>query len=126
MKYLIDSSAWIEYFSGSSSGEKVSKAIESKNEVYTTALNIGEVISLLKRGEDNFEMCYEGIIKRSHIIEVTPKIAKEAGILHGEFKKTMPNFSLADAIIIKTAESIQATILTKDTHLKKFPNSEFI
>src|SRR3990167_7253326 len=65
MKYLIDSSAWIEYFSGSSSGEKVSKAIESKNEVYTTALNIGEVISLLKRGEDNFEMCYEGIIKRS-------------------------------------------------------------
>ncbi|HLC54799.1 MAG TPA: PIN domain-containing protein [Candidatus Nanoarchaeia archaeon] len=126
MKYLIDSSAWTEYFRGSVSGEKVSRILEGENEIYTTVLNIGEVVSLFKREEKQFEAVYEGMVKRSRIAEITPKIAKEAGKLHGELKGTIKNLSLADALIAKTAESRGAIVLTQDSHFKHLSKAEFI
>ncbi len=126
MRYLVDSSAWIEYLEGSKSGEKVSNFIDSQNEVYTTSLNIAEVISILARKKAKTETGYAIMIKRAKIIEVTPKIAKEAGKTHAELKKRIENISLTDVIIAKTAESINATVITKDAHFKHLSKAEFI
>ena len=51
MKYLIDTSAWIEYLNGSESGEKVNKILKNRNEIYVISLIISEVISKVKRKE---------------------------------------------------------------------------
>ncbi|HEC87986.1 MAG TPA: type II toxin-antitoxin system VapC family toxin, partial [Thermoplasmata archaeon] len=40
---LIDSWAWIEYFRGSKSGEKVRKYIEGREKAIISAINIAEV-----------------------------------------------------------------------------------
>ncbi len=119
MKYFIDSSAWIEYFGGSHSGEKVNEIImDEENEIFVITINIGEVISFLKRENKNIETAYESIIKRAKIFEITPRIAKEAGILHAEKRKNKSTISLADSLIICSANAIKAKIVSKDNHFK--------
>ncbi len=126
MKYLIDSSAWIEYLEGSLSGEMVNKILKEQNEIYTTSLNIAEVVSKVKRKRGNSELAYEAIIKNSEITNITPKIAHEAGLLHASMKNKILGFSLADALIIKSAQNIKATILTTDNHFKQFKEAIII
>ncbi len=126
MRYFIDSSAWIEYFNGSSIGEKVSKIINSEEEIFILNINIGEVISFLKRENKNFKVAYESMIKRAKIFDITPRIAKDSGLLHAEKRLDGSSFSLADSMIINSAKSIQAHILTKDSHFKDFKEAIII
>jgi len=120
MRFIVDSSAWIEYLEGSKKGEKVDKILTGDNEILILNLNISEVVSKVKRKGGNAELAYEAMISKAKIFEITPKISKEAGLLHAEIKPNNKNFSLADAIIIKTAESASAKILTGDSHFNKF------
>ena len=53
------------------------------------------------------------------IFNVTPKIAKDAGLLHAGMKSKNSSFSLADALIIFSARFLKAKILTKDPHFKE-------
>jgi predicted nucleic acid-binding protein len=120
MRYLIDSSLWIEYLDGSKLGEKVNEILSGGNEVYSLPIIISEVISRVKRGDSNVEVAYESIIKNSTIFDITPRIAKEAGILHAEMKKKFGSFPLADALIVCSAKSLGAKIITSDNHFKSF------
>ncbi|MEK6908931.1 MAG: PIN domain-containing protein [Nanoarchaeota archaeon] len=119
MKYFVDSSAWIEYFNGSSAGEKVNDImLNEESEIFIININIGEVVSFLKRESKNIETAYESMIKRAKIFEITPRIAKEAGILHAEKRMNKSTISLADTLIISAAKSINAKIVAKDPHFK--------
>lgn len=119
MKYIIDSSAWIEYLEGSKSGEEVSKILK-KEEVFVIPIIISEVISYVKRNKGNIEIAYESIIKNSKILEITPRIAKEAGLLHASKKEKGDNFPLADALILCSAMDCETKIITTDHHFKPF------
>jgi|SRR3989344_3029769 len=119
MKYLVDSSVWIDYLEGNSKGEKFTNFLED-SELYALPLNIAEVVSKVKRKKGNFEIAYSSIVSNAQIFEVTPRMAKEAGLLHAQIKGEIPNFSLADAIVIVAAKTISAKILTTDEHFKRF------
>lgn len=126
MKYIIDTSAWIEYLNGSKSGESVNKILKEDNEIYVISLIISEVISKVKRKAGNVDLAYDCLIKNSRIFDITPKISKRIGILHAQIKNKLPNFSLADASIVCSAETINAKIVTKDTHFKGFKETILI
>ena len=126
MKYLIDTSAWIEYLNGSKAGEKVNQILREENKIYVISLIISEVISKVRRKGDNVDLAYDCLIKNSKIFEITPKISKRIGILHAETRNKVPNFSLADASIVCSAEAINAKIITKDMHFKSFKEVIFI
>ena len=64
--------------------------------------------------------------KNSKIFDITPKISKRIGILHAETRNKIPDFSLADASIVCSAEAIDAKILTKDDHFKGFKETILI
>jgi predicted nucleic acid-binding protein len=100
MKYIIDSFAWIEYFEGSNIGNVVKEYIESDNELYSINLTISEVVSRFKRKNLDPEPPYKAIISLSKVLDITPIIAKKAGILHAELKKKYHNLGLVDALII--------------------------
>ena len=125
MKYVIDSSCWIEYLEGSESGEKVNEIL-NRDEIFALPINIAEVVSKVKRKKGDFELAYKSIISNASIIDITPKIAKNAGILHAEIKSKMPNFGLADALIITAAKSISARVLTSDEHFRGFKEAVMI
>lgn len=126
MKYIIDSSAWIEYFQGSEKGEKVNGILMSDNEILTLALNIAEVISYIERNKGNFEAAYNSMIKNSALFNITPKIAKEAGLLHAQMKRAIKRFGLADAILITSSKALSANLITGDSHFKSFKEAILI
>ncbi|MFH1325589.1 MAG: PIN domain-containing protein [archaeon] len=125
MKYLIDSSCWIEYLEGSKSGEKINEILK-REEIFVLPINIAEVVSKVKRKKHDFELAYKSIVSNASIISITPKISKDAGILHADMKSKKPNFGLADAFIITAARIISAKLLTKDEHFRGFKEAVFI
>lgn len=126
MRYLIDTSAWIEYLEGSKEGEKVNNLLIKENEIYTISIIISEVVSKVKRKNSNTEIAYSSIIKNSKIFDLTPRVSKEAGLLHAEIKEKNRNFSLVDALILCSAKALKAKLVTKDSHFKSFKNIIFI
>lgn len=120
MKVLVDSSAWIEYLEGSELGKKVRELVISNNEIYSLSIIIAEVVSKVKRSKMNAELAYETIISNSQIINISHEIAKQAGLLHAELKNKINGFSLADSFILVSARQLNASILTKDSHLQRF------
>ena len=126
MKYFVDTFAWIEYLEGSKIGEGVNKILKGKSEIYVIPLIISEVVSKVKRKNGNADTAYDCVIKNSKVFEITPRVSKKIGILHAEMRHKMPTFSLADASIICSAESLGAKILTKDNHFKEFKETILI
>jgi predicted nucleic acid-binding protein len=120
MKYLIDSSAWIEYLKGSEKGEQINEILEEENEILVLPLNIAEVVSFMKRNKSNSELAYNSIIKNSKISQITPKIAKEAGLLHADLKRQNSGFGLVDAFMITAAQNFLCKLVTTDNHFKGF------
>lgn len=126
MKFIIDSYAWIEYLDGSSLGEKVKKIIEGNNELFSLNLTILEVISRTKRKKMDFESAYQLIISISKIAEITPELAKKAGIIHAEIREKIKDFGLVDSLLIILARKLNAKILTGDEHFRGFKEAIMI
>jgi len=127
MRYIIDSYAWVEYLEGSQLGEKVREIIINKNnEVFSINLTIAEVVSKAKRKNLNVETAYRAINSNSKVAEVTPQIARDAGLFHANIRKEIKNFGLVDALILMLARKLNAKILTGDPHFKQFKEAIFM
>ena len=125
MKFLIDSSAWIEYLEGSFEGEKVRNFL-MKDDIYSLNLIIAEVVSKVKRNNRDFNLAYKIISSNSKIIQITPDIAKDAGVLHADMKKKTRNFGMVDSIILIAARKLNAKVLTGDKHFRGFKEAVLI
>lgn len=126
MKYFLDSYAWIEYLEGSSQGQKIKNILEGNNEVYSLNLCIAEVVSKIQRKELDAEIAYKAIISNSKILQLTPKLSKEAAFLHADTRKKEKNFGLVDAILLTMARSVKSKIITGDNHFKHFKEVIFL
>jgi len=118
-RYVIDAYAWIEYLIGSKSGEKVKDAVENENtEIFTCAVTLAEVISKTAREGRDFEVAYDILLSNSQIVNANETVAKEAGVLHSEMRRTHKDFGLADAFALAVARKTKSKILTGDVHFK--------
>ena len=127
MRCVIDAHAWIEYFIGSDKGNEVKKIVESENnEVFTSIITIAEVVSITKRENRDAEQKYLDMVNLSKIYGINLDLAKEAGILHAEVRKTIKDFGLADAIVLSTARKLGAKIVTGDPQFKGFKEAILI
>jgi len=116
-KYILDSYAWIEYFSGSQLGKEVEKIIE-KNDCYTSSLSVAEVtVKLLKGGKDPKE-AYNVISSLSNALPVNHEVAYEAAELYLEKRKTIKDIGIVDVIIMIQARQNNLVIITGDDHFK--------
>ncbi|HEC92188.1 MAG TPA: type II toxin-antitoxin system VapC family toxin [Candidatus Atribacteria bacterium] len=120
---LIDSWAWIEYFRGSKSGEKVKKYIEGKEKAIISAINIAEVYRWILNFYDEkiAEKKIEAMKERCFVIPVDEKIAVMAAKIKHEEK-----LGLGDAIIYATARKENAILLTGDSDFRNKKNVIFI
>ena len=118
-KYVVDSSAWIEYLRGSELGIKVKSIIEDRsNTCLTPNIVAAEVISKVIRANEDEEKAIQAIKTFSSPLEGYQEIYFEAGKLHPELRKMFKNIGIADVIIKIFAEKNNARIITKDLHLK--------
>ncbi|MBI4176250.1 MAG: PIN domain-containing protein [Candidatus Aenigmarchaeota archaeon] len=126
-RYVIDTSAWIEYFDASNKGHQVRKLLdEGANEMITNLIICAEAISVVKRrGWDDAE-AFEQILSHSSIFNGDINFAREAGLLHAEVRKSIKDFALADAFVLATARRLGAMILTTDPHFRGFKEAVLI
>ncbi len=129
---VFDSYAWIEYFMGSEKGATVKEHL--KNEPVTPSIVLCEVARKFFReglAEDDVKRRLRFIVANSQIIEINTDISILSSKAYLDLerkakaeKKRKP--SLADGIILATARSLQAKILTGDTHFEELVESIYI
>jgi predicted nucleic acid-binding protein len=114
MKVVIDSSAWIEWFIASSTGDALMKQWPAFSETLVPTLVQLEIAKWLKR-EMSEEAMDEAIayMQRCVVIPLDTRIALRAAEICSTHK-----LSTADAIVYATALENDARLLTCDAHFK--------
>ena len=128
MKYVIDSYAWIEYFMGTKTGEKVKPIIENTEEKITPTICLAEIYAKTLRAE-NDELAEKQRIfikEKSALAPLDEITAVEAAMLTSKLKREIPGWELADSIVYATALIKKAEVVTGDEHFKKLKNVTFI
>ncbi len=125
--YVLDSSAWIEYFRGTKKGELVEKCL-GHGKTATPAIVLGELSDFYTRGnKDYFEKDLLFISSKTSIIDLSAEIAIDAGkIKNAVRRKYKNNFGLADAVILATARKFEAQTVTSDSHFKGLKETIFL
>jgi len=129
MRYVIDSYAWLEYFMGTSAGEKARKVIDSSaDEKLTPTICVAEIYAKVLRveGVEKAEVQRAFIRLRSAVVSLTEEISVEAAKIDVEMKKKVAGWGLADSIVLGTARKKRARVLTGDEHFLNVEETTFI
>jgi len=112
---LVDSWAWVEYWSGGSHADQVAIHIEGKENAIVSTINLAEIYHwvLLHYDEKTAEEKLITIRKKCFIMPVEEEIAIEAAKIKHKTK-----MALADSIILATAKQAKAKILTGDADFR--------
>jgi len=123
LKAVLDTRFLTEYFYATQAETKKKttrklKELIAKNEAILPTIVLAEIIQITctKRGKDMAESRYEALTRNGlQIQDLTPAIAKNAGILKSKYK----NVPIGDCIIAATAIENHARILSDDPHFDK-------
>ena len=120
MKEVLDTRFFIEHFYSDQTQTKQKMAIRLKElvqrkEGILPTIVISEVIQVTceKRGKELAEIRYHSLMESGlQIVDLTPTIAKQAGLIKCQYK----DVPMGDCIIAATAITNQARILSDDQH----------
>jgi len=123
LKAVLDTRFLTEYFYATQAETKKKttrklKELIAKNEAILPTIVLAEIIQITctKRGKDMAESRYEALTRNGlQIQDLTPPIAKHAGILKSKYK----NVPIGDCIIAATAIENHARIFSDDPHFDK-------
>ena len=119
---LVDSSGWLEYFSGSSNAQIFAPAIENIEELIVSTINIYEIYKkILTERDENSALEAAGIMQQAKVIDVSLSISIQAAMLSRQFKLPM-----AGSLIYTTAIQNDAILWTQDSDFKNLKDVKFI
>jgi predicted nucleic acid-binding protein len=107
---IVDSSAWLEYFSDGPNASLFAKAIESTRSLLVPSLSLFEVFKRVsqQRSEDEALRAI-AVMEQGSIIDLDRAIAIEAARL-----SILHRIAMADSIMLATAQRHRATLWTQD------------
>ncbi len=118
---LVDSSAWMEYFTNGAQAKNFSKPIEDTNHLIVPTICIFEVFKkTLQMQEEKKALEVVALMRLGKVIDLDDQMAFLAASLSVKHKLPM-----ADSIILACAQEHQAMLWTQDTDFKDFPNVKF-
>ena len=111
---VVDSSAWLEYFTGGPNAEYFAKAIEDVDNLLVPSITVYEVFKrvLVERGEDT-ALQVVAQMKLGNLVELDEDLAIDAARLSVAHKIPM-----ADSLILATARAHDAWVWTQDEDFK--------
>jgi predicted nucleic acid-binding protein len=123
---VVDSYAWIEIFIGSLKGEKAKKAIQEAEEAYTPDIVLAEIArKYIREGakEQTINQRLKIIEETTEIVPINPQLAIESAKCYLQLtekarKENLKAPSLFDAIIMATAKTLNAKLITGDEHFR--------
>lgn len=120
---VTDSYAWIEYFRGTKSGSVVRPYVEG-DLAATSTLTLAELKEkYLREGWTSFEEDLAFISARTFVVPVDRSIALLAGELNHWRRKTVKDWGMADSVVLATARSASAKVVTGDRHFEGLPEA---
>ena len=122
MKILLDSSGWIEFFTGGPLADRYAIYLAPRYQLITPTSVLYEVYKKIKRqrGEET-ALLFTGRLNATHIINLTASIAllaADVSLRHG--------LAMADAIVYATAKDQEAEVVTGDADLKNLPGVVYV
>jgi predicted nucleic acid-binding protein len=134
VKTVIDTYAWIEIFIGSKSGEKAKEMLQKAEETYTPDVVIAEIArKYLREGmkEQTIRERLTTIEETSEIIPIDKNIAFESAKCYLELMekaktRKLKAPSLFDAIVLATARTLGAKLVTGDEHFEEINETLWI
>jgi predicted nucleic acid-binding protein len=118
---IIDSSAWLEYFSDGPNADSFLIPIKDENALIVPVITVYEVFKVvLRESTENDALQAIAAMQKGRIIELTQSLAIEASKLslhHG--------LPMADSIILATAKKYDCTIWTQDADFKDIKEANY-
>lgn len=118
---IVDTSAWLEYFTDSANAKHFAPVIEDTKHLAVPVICLYEVFkkTLQERGEhDALEAV--GLMNQGLVIPLDAPLALAAAQISAELKLTM-----ADSIVLATARSVNGIVWTQDADFKDLPGVKF-
>lgn len=122
MKNVVDSSGWLEYFTGGANAAVFAPPIEATDHLIVPAICVYEVFKrvLALAGEDE-ALRAAGIMSMAMVAPLDRDIALEAARVSIERK-----LALADSVILATTLRYGATLWTQDEHFSGMEDVRFV
>ena len=127
-RIIVDTYAWIEYFKGSIQGAKAKSYIEGKYYLLTPTIVLAELKEFSLKHKENFAHVNLFIQSRSKIVPINQEVAIKAGEINYRKKRMekIKDWGVIDSIILATAQTNKAKILTGDLHFKNLKETIWI
>lgn len=118
---LVDSSAWLEYFAGTSRAKQFAQAIEQTPLLVVPTIVIYEVFKKIAAEKTEVVALHFIVhMKRGLVVDFDIDLALHAAKFSASYKIPM-----TDSIILATAEKYKATIWTQDSDFRPFKNVRY-
>ncbi len=111
MKYVVDSSGWLEYFADSKNAAHFAEAIENPELLVVPSVTIYEVFKKIVKGRDeHVALTIVASMKQGRVVDLDLDLSLLAAKLSKEHRLPM-----ADSIVLATAKRHDAIVLTQDS-----------
>ena len=111
---VVDSSAWLSYFSGDGNTERFAKPIEDIDSLIVPSITLTEVFKcILRQRDEGIALQVVAQMQQGRVIALDSSLALNAASLGVKYK-----LPLADSIIYATAKKYQALVWTQDVDFK--------
>ncbi|HYX21560.1 MAG TPA: type II toxin-antitoxin system VapC family toxin [Thermoanaerobaculia bacterium] len=119
---VVDSSGWIEFFTGGKNAERYGGYLENLDRVATPTVVLYEVYKLIKRERTEEEALLAAAqMQKTRVLPLSESLALSAADVSLEFRLAM-----ADAIVYATALSVEARLVTGDADLEGLPGVTYV
>jgi len=118
---VVDSSAWLEYFSGGKNAKEFLAPIQATSELVVPSIIIYEISKVILRESDEDHLLQAlAAIQKGQIVELNSSISIAAAKIGLKYKLPM-----ADSIIYATAKKFKATVWTQDVDFNGLANVNY-
>ena len=118
---VVDSSAWLEYFSDGPNAGFFAKPIENTKELIVPSLSLYEVYKrVLQQRGDSDALQIVAVMQQGQMVDLDGALALQAARL-----SRAHSLPLADSVILATARAFDAVLWTQDGDFKDLPGVQF-
>lgn len=118
---IVDSSCWLEYFSGTKFGDLVATAIEDIDSLVVPTIILYEVFKkILNEKDEDSALLAVAHMKQGNVIELDSDLAIYSAKVGKDYK-----LALADSIIYACSIKNNSILWTQDKHFKDLPNVKY-
>lgn len=118
---IVDSSGWLEFFSGGPNAEHFSLPLGDASKLIVPSISIYEVFKvILRESEENKALQAVAAMQKGKVVDLDTRIAINASKISLQYRLPM-----ADSIILSTARSYHCIVWTQDSDFKDMPNVKF-